>query len=513
MKKILLYLTITMCLQSKAQIPGTIDSTFGTNGYTIHYISAANEDVNSNIRIGLNDDILMVGSHKSTDFNPYLLKTDINGIAYQTFGQNGIITYDPLLGANDYGFDVAALPDGKFLIAGMINTSGFDLLLIRVNADGSIDNTFGNNGYNIYNISDDDLLTKMIVINNSIYLGSYSKLSGKNTDNYIIKLKMDGTLDVNYGTSGIVTLDPQNGSEDHINDFQVLDDGSVVATGISRKNSINSQYITRVDKDGNFVSHFGTNGYVLYNESNKLAFHKIKYDGSSNYYIAGYYESNNDELAAIYCFDTSGVLNTSFASGKGKAVLNTGANNDQKFYDIQILNDGSLFAVGSIKTAGNNYVPLAALFSPNGLPDTRFNINGYQQFSNLPDVQGGSFQNILMQQNGQIVAGGRVIDNSFKPGVQLVRFKKVGTTGIIDDNIETPRISCYPNPTSGTFTLKANVPFGQIELYSSNGAKINTFQKTGNNTYRIDDNVPAGMYYISTTTNEGKAIKRVFLNR
>jgi hypothetical protein len=54
---------------------------------------------------------------------------------------NGIVLTE--FGANEVGSSVALQPDGKIVVAG---TSGNVLALVRYNADGSLDTSFGNGG-------------------------------------------------------------------------------------------------------------------------------------------------------------------------------------------------------------------------------------------------------------------------------------------------------------------------------------------------------------------------------
>ena len=69
-----------------------------------------------------------------------------------TFGTGGIATYDfngsPSNTDNDQARDVAVQADGKIVMVGYayVTSSNNALAIMRFNADGTIDTTFGNNG-------------------------------------------------------------------------------------------------------------------------------------------------------------------------------------------------------------------------------------------------------------------------------------------------------------------------------------------------------------------------------
>lgn len=78
-----------------------------------------------------------------------------NGALDTTFGATGIVITD--FGANEFGMDVHLQTDGKIVMVGTSTTNGINSLLIaRFNKDGSLDNTFGDNGKLIGGLSNGD---------------------------------------------------------------------------------------------------------------------------------------------------------------------------------------------------------------------------------------------------------------------------------------------------------------------------------------------------------------------
>lgn len=87
----------------------------------------------------------------SDDFNgtnTWVAKYDTTGPDL-TFNVTGIVTVNP--SALDEGLSIALQPNGKVIVAGTIGTGIFDrdFMTLRFDSTGTVDNTFGTNGYAI----------------------------------------------------------------------------------------------------------------------------------------------------------------------------------------------------------------------------------------------------------------------------------------------------------------------------------------------------------------------------
>jgi uncharacterized delta-60 repeat protein len=129
---------------------GSLDtSTFGTNGKGT-VMAPLSDFAHSNGAITLQTDgkIVVVGTIINDDGTVEDLavaRFNANGALDTTFGGTGIVITD--FGANEHGADIHLQSDGRIVVVGTSSTgdSG-SLLLVRYNKDGSLDNTFGDNG-------------------------------------------------------------------------------------------------------------------------------------------------------------------------------------------------------------------------------------------------------------------------------------------------------------------------------------------------------------------------------
>ncbi|MFN7629125.1 MAG: hypothetical protein ACK5PZ_20040, partial [Pirellula sp.] len=107
---------------------------------------------------------------------------------------------------NDLGYSVTLQPDGKFLVAGFSAGSTNDFAIARYNADGSLDAGFGNGGKVTTPIgtSTDQAGSITLQADGKIVVGGYAMI-GTNNDFALVRYNADGTLDTSFGSSGIVT--------------------------------------------------------------------------------------------------------------------------------------------------------------------------------------------------------------------------------------------------------------------------------------------------------------------
>jgi uncharacterized delta-60 repeat protein len=155
---------------------GTLDAAFGINGKAY----ASGFDANA-VLVQSDGKIFVAGV-----YNTYMsvMRLNSNGSVDNTYGTNGVVSID--LGTiNQYAKTIVKLKSGKIVIAG---TDGNDFIAIRLNSDGTLDNTFNSNGkININFLSTDvcfsvaeDTTTK------DILLAGYAYSSTQGESNFAI---------------------------------------------------------------------------------------------------------------------------------------------------------------------------------------------------------------------------------------------------------------------------------------------------------------------------------------
>jgi uncharacterized delta-60 repeat protein len=180
---------------------GMMDQSFGDMGAFFHKFDRGFANV-EDISLQADSLILVTGQNFiSSATNPeaplVVFRLDPTGNLDETFNQNGqkTITLGEEVRLNAYKVFWSEQEE-KLLIIGSYYTDNHDGLVIRLNTDGSNDDTFGNNG-----------VVLIEEVRQPLY-GGFRDLEGRYVvvgDDYIIRLTTNGEKDMSFGTNGIVS--------------------------------------------------------------------------------------------------------------------------------------------------------------------------------------------------------------------------------------------------------------------------------------------------------------------
>ncbi|HNL77273.1 MAG TPA: DUF4347 domain-containing protein, partial [Accumulibacter sp.] len=125
---------------------GTLDTSFGSGGKVTTAIGASSDSGNS-VAIQTDGKILVAGNTWNGNSNDFgLVRYNTDGSLDTSFGTGGKVT--TAVGAgDDFASSVYVQTDGKIVVAGTTVISGnYDFALVRYNANGSLDASFGTGG-------------------------------------------------------------------------------------------------------------------------------------------------------------------------------------------------------------------------------------------------------------------------------------------------------------------------------------------------------------------------------
>lgn len=196
---------------------GTPDNTFGNNGATPIFNTLGNNGYISNISIQTDGKILV--SNKADAGDPGITRLDANGSLDNTFGTNGLANPGSGISGIFYNY-VKALNNGKILVAAYINDiSGntIEIMVYRLNSNGTTDPTFGVNGKFNYTLPGQVLEIQNLNLQSDgkIIVGGYSydpTSSSGDRKLMLIRLLSNGSRDNTFGTQGVATMTPESGN-------------------------------------------------------------------------------------------------------------------------------------------------------------------------------------------------------------------------------------------------------------------------------------------------------------
>jgi uncharacterized delta-60 repeat protein len=365
---------------------GTLDPTFGDGGVVLlTYPSSSANSV-----VVQPDGKIVVGGYTAQSLA--LVRLLPSGSPDSTFGTAGLVQV-PL---GDFGAIVSALAlqaDGKIVAAGSAHIPGSpagdrgDFALIRLLTNGSLDPTFGDAGVVTTNIGGTDQALGIALLADGHVLAGGN--TGKVTDYALVRYNADGSLDATFGVGGKVTTNV-GGFFDYANGMAVLPSGTILLAGGSSEDGgavSNSHFsAARYSNTGALDNSFADAGYFVaadIGEFSDLAFAVVLEPGG-NAVLAGSKGAPAD--FALVRLSASGVPDGTFGTG---GFARTDLGGDEQALSLSRQADGRLLAVGIRAVAGTPSDLVVARYSSIGTLDPTFGTGGVVSKSFSPTYGAG----------------------------------------------------------------------------------------------------------------------------
>lgn len=405
-------------------------------------IVAAGEAVTSWQRVGGT-------SQPNEDFA--VVRYNLDGSLDKTFGGTGVVTTD-LGSLYDEAFDVLVQPDGKVVAVGQAGSStGRSLAVVRYNADGSLDTSFGGSakGEVILSISkgsyDVGLAAALQADGKIVEAGitTPAKAQAQDDELFVVRFNANGTLDTSFGTGGKVTKQFATGlyADDYGSGVDLaIDAGAGPLDPNTGKIVVEAQLqvgpaaVVRYNLNGSLDTSFGGGaGYVTIGALGGTRTAAVAVQPDDRIVVAGGADGAPITLARL---NPSGGLDGTFGSGGIVATTLP----KQQAADLAIQSDGKILVAGA-----SNNLQAARYNAADGTLDTSFGTNGVATASG---VGVSAYKTgVALEPDGRIVVVGTV-DHSL--GFAVARFLAAGP--------QVGSFSASPNPlTSGSsLTLTAS---------------------------------------------------------
>jgi uncharacterized delta-60 repeat protein len=306
--------------------------------------------------------------------------------------------------------DLAVQPDGKLVAVGFIYSgSAARMLVVRYEANGELDTTFGNNGIVITDLGQQsNLNTVAIQDDNKIVAAGKLGLNG-----VLVRYNEDGSLDTTFNGTGVVSVDFDINA--WLNDLAILPDGRIVVVGT-------------LQADWSFPANIGlaryhSNGTL--DDSFGIIVTDLGGDNSANGLVAKdtniIVVGSHDGDFVILSYDHQGSLDPDFGDA-GVVTIDFGGTNDRAL-DVALQPDGRIVVVGS----GFGRYALARLHS-SGLLDDSFGQNGLVTLDESTYISG-----VVIQPDEKII----VLGSSFYLSSNRFRLARLEANGELDTTFGT----------------------------------------------------------------------------
>jgi len=344
MKKLIpvLFFSFFLTNNSIAQ-PGTLDLTFDTDGFAL---ADMGDDYAYSITLQTDGKILMVGYSYMADYDISVARFNADGSPDNTFDGDGKLTTD-FGGFDQFAGQIAVQPDGKIVVGGTTyNGLNNDIMVVRYNANGSLDNTFDSDGIAIHDVGLSVDYGRDIIVQTDgkiIVVGSTNDVS--NLDFVLLRYNSNGTLDNTFDTDGVVITDV-DGFADFAKSITLQADGKIIVGGYAYTGVFTDFAAVRYNTDGSLDNTFSFDGIAYTGIGSTDDFgNTVQVQSDGAIVISGYTNNGIDNDFAAVRFSSVEILDPTFG-GSGTVSTDLGGFEDQGV-GCEIQTDGKIILAGS----------------------------------------------------------------------------------------------------------------------------------------------------------------------
>lgn len=480
-----------------AQHAGDLDLNFNGTGYS-RVDFYGNTDVINDIAIQSDKKIVASGVAFTASWNidVKIIRLNEDGTMDASFGTDGTATYAPqgLSYYEAHAMAVTLQPDGKILVAGGVlnNAAIFDVLLIRLNNDGTFDNTFGTGGIAVTSfVSGNDMAQDVIVDSDGkILIAGTADNADFNVAPMLARFNSDGSPDNTFGSDGFVQM-PVEAMDNEFTSICLQNDGKILASGhYSTVSWLYRTLIARYNTDGSIDPSFADNGVAMVDVNGiDDEFFGMAINSKGEIVAGGFSNHSNTSFdMLIMKYDTDGNQVSDFGDN-GIIEYHHSAYN--VIYDLKIQPDDKILVAGSIGefAPGDNDWALLR-YNDNGTTDADFGTDGLvlTQFFGEQDEA----QSVEIVGNDKIYIGGKTLNSS--DGIRDFTVARYTNDLHVGNRIsETAGLTIIP-VSNGIFRIITDKTATAIEVYNIAGIKLESNIITNGNCLVDLSNQPAGIY-------------------
>jgi uncharacterized delta-60 repeat protein len=479
---------------------GEIDPSFGNNGFVEIAIGPYLDSKIRDTKLDSEQNIFSVGSaHNGTFSELFVLKLLPNGSPDNSFSGDGKATI-PSFNTNTFGTCLSIDSQNRIVVAGHHYAVPYQqVFLARFLSNGTIDNTFGENGTLSIPIGNNNAYCNDVTIDNNdrIVIAGYVNFDNLGEDFFVMRFDNTGNFDTSFGNNGIVGNVNDISSGYHPN-LAIQEDNKIIVAGTGGIAGTPHYCVLRFNTDGSLDSDFNNDGIVTtfiageYNSPYGVA---LRSDGSIiTGGLSGYWQSVDISFSQ---YSDNGDLDTSFGNN-GTLTQNVNGGTDQ-VTDLILQPDEKMLA--SVATVGpdGTYDYFVIRYNVDGTLDNTFGLSGLVQVE-FPNIDARA-ESLVLQNDGKIVVAGysQTINTNYTAFVRL----SSGLPVDIDERTSKPSTQIYPNPTTHYLTIRDNHgPIGSVRFFDIYGKEIHPRCAQSDKSQWDLSSLSSGNYFLQITIGD-----------
>lgn len=214
---------------------GDPDTGFGTDGWSLTDGDLSIDSVRDMIVMDDGRVVVVARLDQSPHTNVLVTRCSSAGAPDTTLDGEGKVVIDAVTDVDDEPWAGTVDSDGKIILVGQSGeyTGDLDVLIVRLNSDGSYDTTFSSDGIEVIDLGTTrDWATGVISNPDGTILVSGTTGDGAAAEGFLLRLTSTGSMDTSFHTDGIVTF-TVDGDGDEMVCMKPYEDGRVVIAGES----------------------------------------------------------------------------------------------------------------------------------------------------------------------------------------------------------------------------------------------------------------------------------------
>ena len=217
-------------------VNGSLDTSFDGDGVVRTSINLFSDDVGRSVVIQSDGKIVVAGSTCPGEEDFALARYNADGSLDASFGTGGKVT-TVFASSDERAFGTALQSDGKIVVVGCV-VNVWDLMLMRYNTDGSVDTSFGVGGKVTTDVGSLQGYAYGVAIQSS---GKIVVVGESEPNLILVRYNANGGLDTSFGVGGKVTTTIGTGSTGY--GVAIQPDGQIVAVGTAYVSNLNWDFV------------------------------------------------------------------------------------------------------------------------------------------------------------------------------------------------------------------------------------------------------------------------------
>ncbi len=493
MKKYLLFLVGIVSLVSFGQ-DGSPDLSFGTEGVVTTDIENSEELLSSVVQ-QIDQKLIVSGITliNNSITKPYLIRYMPDGTLDNSFGNNGVLVANY---AEGYSENVNLFLDEQqnILTGGKFSVNQNQTYKIaKYNSNGELINSFGDNG--VLTIPNGNFSKMLVLADNSLL---FLKLTANDEIGFFHYLE-NGSLDTNFGINGVAISNFLGGSFT-IKELKVDAENNLFVLGIRDYSYSEDIILMKFLSTGYIDVNFGDNGTTTktFESIDPMDYRNASFDFTHNQkiVIAGSYGYCNMQLQPFFHqyfirYLSDGQTDLNFGNNGTQILSDTGFTISQ----LIIQENQRMLAIGSTTDCFELGEYTVKRYFPGGYRDYSLNI-----FLEFVDSK------TIVQDDGKIVGTGIT---PFLSGVQDVLVARFNNSQLSVPEFQNQKKTIYPNPSNGIFTIERHL-YSENEAYQITDVtgKIIALGELNEKQSQIDISAAqSGIYFLQTSNSVFRLLK------